>query len=596
MRSLGRHNPPNGPHSAPPGRGHWPFQEEAYGVHAHDRESAPGAAPTPSPGFERRARKQLGKFYTPDAIADAMVRWAVRGARDRVLDPSYGGCAFFAAARSRLRTLGARRPERQLFGVDVDPEAAVHLAALLNGHGRRPNFLIADFLGVRPGAFGMGMQAVVGNPPYVRHHALSDDQLRAARTALELNGDALDGRASYWAYFVLHAVQFLDKGGRLAFVLPAAVLNANYASPVRAALAQCFGSVRIAVLRERVFEGVDELAVIVLANGWRQGPARCTLTVLDESSEIPTWCGGRGAPGDQICLAPAGVGWKDCLLTPGASRAFAEAVARPGVTTLGDLARVRIGTVTGANRFFVLSAEEVRRERLPESTLGWVLDSASRLTSLEVTNRDLTRALRDGHRVRLFDPGQATPSKRARAYVEGPLGSAAAKAGHCTARQPWYALTDAAAPDAFLSYVNHLAPRLALNLASASCTNALHRLWWKRPRSLADQRLVALSFLTSLSGLSAELRGRSYGGGVLKLEIGEAAAIHVAFPAIESLGDRDQAYKIACQWTRQGEWKAARSLADQVVLETGLGIPRRQTQQLARAQDALRAMRLREPR
>lgn len=541
---------------------------------------------------QRRALKQLGKFYTPDPVARAIVDWAVRDSRDRVLDPSYGGCAFFAAARSRLKALGARAAEGQLFGVDVDPEAAGHLNALLNGHRRSDNFRTADFLAVQPAAFGAGMQAIVGNPPYVRHHALSSDQLAVARGALDAAGEVLDGRASYWAYFVLHAVHFLAANGRLAFVLPAALLNADYAAPVRAALARQFRRVRLGLVRERIFDGVDESSIILLAEDSQRGPATCTLSLLDASTEIASWCAGRGHAGSSMVLAPHANGWKQSLLPSRPREVFAQCSVRDGVTTLGELARIRIGTVTGANRFFLLSAADVDRQHLPESVLGWVVDSARRLSRLDVTARDLRKASRDGHRVRLFRPDRNLTSKRARAYVDSALGEAAAQKGHCRARDPWYVLHDVVAPDAFLTYVNHGAPRIALNGAAAICTNALHRLWWKRRRSRIDARLISLSFLSSLTGLSAELYGRSYGGGVLKLEVHEAASIHVAFPPLNAVGDLTGTYRAASQYLSQGDWKAARSLANDAILETGLGLSKEAVRELDAAQDALHQLRL----
>src|ERR1700732_3315269 len=175
----------------------------------------------------RGAQKRLGKFYTPAVVARPMTDWALRDSGDRVLDPSYGACAFFVAALARLKVLGARDPEDQIFGVDVDPGAARYLNSMLEGRKSTSNFRTDDFLGVRPEAFRSRMQAIVGNPPYVRHHSLSDEQLVKARDALKESRYALNGQDGYWAYFVLHALHFLDKGGRLALVLPAALLNAN---------------------------------------------------------------------------------------------------------------------------------------------------------------------------------------------------------------------------------------------------------------------------------------------------------------------------------------------------------------------------------
>jgi hypothetical protein len=540
----------------------------------------------------RIARKLLGKFYTPDAVAKAMAGWAIRRPGDRVLDPSYGGCAFVAAARARLEALGGRNVATRLFGVDVDRDAAAYLDGVLPAPRPVGQFRREDFLSVDVRTFGRPMAAVVGNPPYVRHHALSVDQLKAARQALPASVQ-LSGRAGYWAYFVLHTMRFLERGGRLALVLPSALLNAEYAGPVRVALATSFRSVRLALVRDRLFEDVDESALVMLADGFGDDSGKASLSLLPSADDLPRWCAGGAFPEQPIGLALEGRGWKTGLLPTITREAFTTTAGGPGVTTLGKLARIRIGTVTGANRFFVLTADDVRQAHLPESVLTWVLGSSSDLQRLEVTSRDLVQLLQSGRRVRLFAPRGKLSSKRALSYIATERALAAATAGHCRAREPWYAITDLTSPDAFLTYVNHRAPRIVLNRAAAQCTNAIHRLWWKRPRSLADQRLLALSFLSSLTGLSAELQGRSYGGGALKLELGEAADLAIAVPSADKMPDLDRAYGRASRDLAKGDWRGARLEADRTVLKCGLGLSRDTIDQLATAQDALRSLRVR---
>ena len=65
-------------------------------------------------------QKMLGAFYTPPALSDILVEWAVRNADDRVLEPGFGGCGFIESAFKRLAKLGASDPGSQIFGCDVD--------------------------------------------------------------------------------------------------------------------------------------------------------------------------------------------------------------------------------------------------------------------------------------------------------------------------------------------------------------------------------------------------------------------------------------------------------------------------------------------
>ena len=145
----------------------------------------------------RKNADRLDRYYTPERISNALAEWAIQNPRCRVLDPSFGGCSFFRAAIGTLKRLGAKEPGKLLHGVDIDPEARQHLAGLSDTRIDKANFLTADFLGIGPEQVSnFRFQAVLGNPPYTRHHLISDKF--KLRDSLNLrNGSGLSARASY---------------------------------------------------------------------------------------------------------------------------------------------------------------------------------------------------------------------------------------------------------------------------------------------------------------------------------------------------------------------------------------------------------------
>src|SRR5262249_54180306 len=84
-------------------------------------------------------------------------------------------------------------------------------------------------------------------------------------------------------------------------------------------------------------------------------------------------------------------------------------------------------------------------------------------------------------------------------------------------RSPWYSVPHVYKPDAFLSYMSGLTPRLVANEAEVVAPNSLHILRLHQGVSL-NQRALATLWQTSLTRLSVELEGHSLGGGMLKLE------------------------------------------------------------------------------
>jgi adenine-specific DNA-methyltransferase len=117
------------------------------------------------------SKRDYGTYYTPSELAKAMVRWAVRTNSDQILEPSFGEGAFVNEALDRLKTLGAKAPSEHLAGYDVDPAALGAIETLIPLAGSR--FRCADFLIAEPPHNESArFDAVIGNPPYVRHHRI----------------------------------------------------------------------------------------------------------------------------------------------------------------------------------------------------------------------------------------------------------------------------------------------------------------------------------------------------------------------------------------------------------------------------------------
>ncbi len=176
----------------------------------------------------RQKKKRRGVFYTPDKLSVALAGWAIRSPGDRVLEPGFGGCGLLEAAAARLTALGKGGAEKNIFGCDVDQTAFKHLSRAF-GEVPAGNFLKEDFLKLVPDAFpGQRFDAILSNPPYVSHHNMFGVQRRSAFALTEAGGFPGGKRASLWAYFVWHGLQFLRRGGRAAWVLPGSLLNTDY--------------------------------------------------------------------------------------------------------------------------------------------------------------------------------------------------------------------------------------------------------------------------------------------------------------------------------------------------------------------------------
>src|SRR6478735_2592588 len=228
------------------------------------------------------ARKARGAFFTPPAITRFLAQWAIREGTDAVLEPSAGDAAFLVEAVRRLRDLGAAEPPA-VSGIEIHPHSAEVGRERVERIGGSPALIVDDFFNVQPEA---RFDAVIGNPPYIRYQQFTGEARARAREAAFRAGVALTGLASSWAAFTVQSALHLRPGGRLGLVLPAELLSVNYAAPVRRFLMERFKRVRLVLFTERVFPGVQEEVVLLLADGYGQGPAdHCELQQVRSAAD-----------------------------------------------------------------------------------------------------------------------------------------------------------------------------------------------------------------------------------------------------------------------------------------------------------------------
>ena len=538
-----------------------------------------------------RNRKRLGIYYTPSGAARILCEWAIRSGSDRVLEPSFGACGFLEAAADRLREVNAGSPLDQLYGCDIDEEAFTKYLDPKLGRGvESGRYLHRDFLSVRPGDFNGGaFDAVVGNPPYVSYHTMDEAQRAAAEKALADAGLRISPKASLWAYFLLASTMFIRPGGRMAWILPSSFLYAEYAALVRDHLSQCFDRCLVVQLGQRLFlsEGTEEATIVVLAEGYGEnldGTVRLGFaeTLADLDRAVTDWHAGVGdsKPFDGRASA--------LLLSSAASVAMGVASDAGRIVSLGEVADVRIGIVTGANPFFVIDQATATRHELPLDALRPILAKFAMAPGTVLRDTDLGTARRDGRKLLLVNtdhPDYEIAGSALRRYLS--LFPEDERKANKTfrKRKMWHRPDDGRVPDAFFPYMYQHGPRIILNEAKTTSTNTIHRVHFKGamasgrgsselpfPISTSGatvsaetwRRMCAVSILSTFSQLSGELQGRSYGAGVLKHEPSEARRIRLILP--EQSVDVDRVFSNADEALRQGDLDAVRATADAFVL------------------------------
>lgn len=366
-------------------------------------------------------RKARGAFFTPPALCRYIASWAIRSAHDRVFEPSCGDAEFLLAAGERLTELGAQHPE--LVGVKLHEESTAFAAVRLAAHGiDGPQLHHADFFEHHTAE---RCDAVIGNPPYVRYQDFTGLS-RAKSRALALRHQVpLTGLASSWAAFTVHAASYVSEQGRLGLVLPAELLTVNYAASLRSFLLRRFARVRLVLFEARVFPGVLEEVVLLLAEG-TGGTDHFELIQASGLDDLAR----RVTP--TTWTPPAhGAKWLGALLSTHSADVYDSVTTSHRFTVLERWGSTTLGMVTGANAFFALTPDDAHRRRLDERELLAISPPGSRhLRRLSLTKATWARLGDERSRTLLLRPtGELKDLSRAKGSLTGTSAGCAPRGG-----------------------------------------------------------------------------------------------------------------------------------------------------------------------
>ncbi len=334
-----------------------------------------------------------------------------------------------------------------------------------------------------------------------------------------------------WVPFVVGATEALEQGGRLALVVPAELLQVSYAAQLRAYLTERFENVGLIACNELFFDGAEQEVVLLLADGAlpRRMPGhRCYVSLVQVATVDDVL---RSDPAALLAAQEHkdvhgdSEKWLKYFLTAREIEFMRELRRHPRVTKLSSFAQVDVGVVTGKNAFFVLRKSEVMAHAVEGMTARLVSRSAhlrGALVSLEDWD---TLARRDDrvHLVNIRQKGGGALARSAAEYVKYGESLRFHEGYKCHIRHPWFHVPAMWVPDGFLFRQIHDFPRFVRNKAGATCTDTIHRF---TVRDCDPDGLIAGAY-TYLTAASAEIEGRSYGGGVLELEPTEAERLLV---------------------------------------------------------------------
>jgi adenine-specific DNA-methyltransferase len=474
---------------------------------------------------EVTADKLRGGYYTPpDLVAFCWrrVRSLTTAPRLTVLEPAAGDGHFFRDLSEDLRQRIA-----SVTAVEIEPAEAAKCKARLDRFGGESRVHAESFLSwsLRDES---EFDVAVGNPPFVRFQFVST----ADATATTLIGLRLhvkfEGVSNLWIPVLLAALGKLREGGAFSFVVPAELFTGLSAGVVRRWLLETATSVSIDLFPAGSFQGVLQEVVILSGQRVHEGDGARRVEIVSH----------RGGSSERWTHdAPASAGpWTRLLLSPKQTAAFDEASALPIVQAFGSIARMQVSIVTGANDYFCVDDETRDAFGLGK----WSLPLLARVRHAPglVWSRSDQDQLSSGTKRWLlhFAVDAPAPERYAAAskYLSQGVALGIPKRYKCRIREPWFRVPHVWAGTLLLSKRSHRIPRLLLNAARTYTTDTIYR-GKVLPAYRGRERDLVASFHNSLTLLTSELEGRSFGGGVHELVPSEISRLQV--PLLRGVGD-----------------------------------------------------------
>ncbi|MGD7197264.1 Eco57I restriction-modification methylase domain-containing protein [Ralstonia pseudosolanacearum] len=475
--------------------------------------------------------KLRGGYYTSGEVASWLCAWAIRSTKDRVLEPSCGDGAFLRAAAQRYADLGLQSSSiaQRMTGVEIiSDEANRARESLREALGSHASKVVetSDFFTWWNSNAESSFDAVIGNPPFIRYQTFPEPHRSLAMALMAEEGLSPNRLTNIWVPFVVAAVTALRPGGRLGLVLPAELLQVTYAAQLRSFLTDRFDRIDIVACNELFFKKAEQEVVLLLADGLLKtasetNPCRVTMTEAHTVGEITA-----RSPEEVLASAqPKTIRhdsekWLKYFLTEHEISFMRELRASDATASLSKHASVDVGVVTGKNEFFVLTSEQVKEIGLNGYTAP-LISRSMHLKGALVGKSDWQTMAASGDRVHLLDLKPIRGNKLSaalRRYIEHGEAQQVHTGYKCSIRDPWYEVPSVWTPDGFLFRQIYDFPRVVLNEAEATSTDTIHRLTAKEQ---SPERVIANTY-SWLTAASAEIEGRSYGGGVLELEPTEA--------------------------------------------------------------------------
>ncbi len=453
-------------------------------------------------------RRATGSYYTSSDTAQFMTDWLVDEKHTDILEPTAGDGVFIDSLKISAKNLNLKA---SITAVELEKKA---FDSIKTRGGIKA--VHEDFHKYKSAP----VDAVIGNPPFVRFRHLSKKSLKAAESAgRAVLGKDLDISGSIWLSIILHSVQSVKLNGKIAFVIPSDAVYVRYARPFWKYICNHFGNVRVVRCKERLFPEILQDVVLLFADS----SGKSTSKVICEDFQTFK---------DMTLGSPTGVNTISISEIISGDKPFMKVhlsdserlwLTRTQLSCQKaiEYAKFNIGYVSGNKKYFHPSDQVIKEYRLSPSSLKNAVVTARKLSKASYKTSELNEELE-----KVWLPNSKRLTLGEKRYIQHGE-QLDFHIGHKTgARKPWYEIPGVIIPDIMLTVFGEL-PRLLINDAALPASNSILIGRFKNPFP-TDEFLML--WYSSITRLGIELSVHSLGGGVLVMVPREGDAVMMPKP------------------------------------------------------------------
>lgn len=472
-------------------------------------------------------QKLRGAYYTPLQLANAMVGLFASQNIATVLEPSCGDGVFLDS----LKNLKLLDKIKRVTAVEIAPDEAEKVRSQYSDFGQ-VEVCTEDFFNYYYRVLDKeSFDLILGNPPYIRYQYLKESQREMQSEILTSHGMKANKLINAWVAFIVACVQLLSETGKIAFVIPAEILQVAYAEDLRLYLANNLAKITLITFEQLVFPDIEQEVVVFIGEKGKEekGIRIIEMNNLDSFSQLRLEQNGFQQ------LRHVKEKWTKYFVTPDEMSLIQGLRNDNRFVKFSEYGLINVGITTGNNGYFSVSEETTEQYGLADVTLP-LIGRSSHAHGIYFTQEDWEKNKSMGKRARLINfpeiPYEEYPDGHKKYILLGEK-NGEHEGYKCSIRDRWYIVPSVWVPDAFFLRRNNLYPKFVLNRCGAVSTDTMHRM--KFHEGIMPENIL-LAYYNSISFAFTEICGRSYGGGVLEVLPGEMG--NILLPKVEAVNPK----------------------------------------------------------